>query len=47
MLLLRPDGTSETVVEKVASPADIGYDAKRKRVLVPVLTESVVRIESL
>jgi hypothetical protein len=37
----------EPVVEKVVSPADIGYDAKRKRLLVPVLTESVLRIESL
>ena len=37
----------ELLLEKIASPADIGYDAKRKRVLVPVLTESELRIEAL
>jgi len=37
----------EPLVEKIASPAGIGYDAKRKRVLIPVLTESVLRIVPL
>jgi sugar lactone lactonase YvrE len=37
----------EPLVEKVASPAGIGYDAKRKRVLIPLLTESTLRIEAL
>lgn len=43
----RADGKVEPVVEKVTSPADIGYDAKRKRVLIPLLTESALRIETL
>ena len=32
-------GQTSAVLENVASPADIGYDAKRKRLLVPVFTE--------
>jgi sugar lactone lactonase YvrE len=47
VFLQRPDGSVEPIVDKVASPADIGYDSKRKRVLIPVLTESVLRIETL
>jgi sugar lactone lactonase YvrE len=47
VLAQRPDGSVQPIVEKVASPADIGYDGKRKRVLIPVLTESVLRIEAL
>ncbi|GAG56126.1 unnamed protein product [marine sediment metagenome] len=35
------------VVTKIASPADIGYDAKRKRLLIPQLTEHSVRIQPL
>ena len=47
VLARRQDGSVEPVVDKLASPADIGYDAKRKRVLIPLLTESVLRIEAL
>ena len=32
-------GRTSVVVENVPSPADIGYDAKRKRLLIPVFTE--------
>ena len=32
-------GQPSAVLENVSSPADIGYDAKRKRLLVPVFTE--------
>ena len=35
----------EPVLEDVSSPADIGYDSKRNRLLAPVLTEKTVRIE--
>jgi len=44
-------GTMETgfkaIIENVPSPADIGYDAKRNRVLIPVFLENKVRIEPL
>jgi len=32
-------GQPSAVLENISSPADIGYDAKRKRLLVPVFTE--------
>jgi sugar lactone lactonase YvrE len=32
-------GEATAVLENVASPADLGYDAKRRRLLVPVFTE--------
>jgi hypothetical protein len=44
-------GTMETgftaIIENVPSPADIGYDATRNRVLIPVFLENKVRIDSL
>ncbi len=40
-------GTVTPVVEGVSSPADIGYDATRNRVLVPVFTENRVMIVPL
>lgn len=42
-----PNGQATAVVENVPSPADIGYDAKRKRLLVPVFTENRVIIKPL
>lgn len=33
------DGKTSTVVDDIPSPADIGYDAKRRRLLIPVFTE--------
>lgn len=47
VFLQRADGSVEPAVNKVASPADIGYDTKRKRVLIPMLTESALHIEAL
>jgi len=35
-------GTATVVVEGIPSPADIGYDARRQRVLIPVFTEDRV-----
>ncbi len=39
-----PDGVVTRVVEGVLSPADIGWDAARGRLLVPQLSEGAVRI---
>jgi sugar lactone lactonase YvrE len=41
------DGKTTAVVERVTSPADIGYDAKRHRVLIPLFQENRVQIHSL
>lgn len=41
------DGQTSAVVENVASPADIGYDAKRGRLLVPVFTEDRLMVVEL
>jgi hypothetical protein len=39
----KPDGEMHPVVENVAAPADIGYDTKRSRVLVPLFENHEVR----
>jgi sugar lactone lactonase YvrE len=41
------DGTATAVVENVPSPADIGYDRKRNRVLIPLFTKNQVVIQPL
>lgn len=41
---VRPAGQAETVVSDVESPADIGYDARRGRVLIPLLTQNRVEV---
>jgi sugar lactone lactonase YvrE len=38
------DGQGTNVIKGVASPADIGYDAKRKRVLIPLFMGNTVEI---
>jgi sugar lactone lactonase YvrE len=38
----KPGGTFEPVVTDIKAPADIGFDTKRNRVLVPQLTENTV-----
>lgn len=43
----KPGGELKPVIEDVKSPADIGYDTKRGRVLVPLFTESEVRAYEL
>ena len=40
-------GPFTPAIENVTSPADIGYDTKRKRVLVPHFTENKVTIHAL
>ncbi|MGE5803416.1 MAG: SMP-30/gluconolactonase/LRE family protein [Gemmatimonadota bacterium] len=38
------DGQGTNLIKGVPSPADIGYDAKRHRVLIPIFTENRVEI---
>ncbi len=40
-------GPPEAVIEGVASPADIGWDAGRRRVLIPVFTENRLELRSI
>jgi outer membrane protein assembly factor BamB len=40
-------GTYSTVVDSVMSPADIGYDSKRERVLIPVFMGNRVEVRGL
>ncbi len=42
---LAPGGTWAVAVDSVEAPADIGYDPKRQRVLIPLFTANVVRAE--
>jgi hypothetical protein len=44
---VKADGTAKAVVENVPSPADIGYDTKRRRVLIPLFTKNQVVIQPL
>lgn len=37
---LTPSGETSIVVENVPTPADLGYDTKRNRVLIPIFTEN-------
>jgi len=41
----KPDGEFKPVVENVQSPADIGYDTKRNRILIPVFMGNTVIIQ--
>lgn len=41
------DGMAKAVVENVKAPADIGYDGKRNRVLIPQFQDNKVLIQSL
>ena len=43
----KPGGAFTAVVENVNSPADIGYDTKRKRVLIPHFMDSIVTVHPL
>jgi hypothetical protein len=40
----KPGGTFEPIVSGVKAPADIGFDTKRSRVLVPLFTENAVAV---
>jgi sugar lactone lactonase YvrE len=44
---LGPDGAWTVAVDSVEAPADIGYDAKRDRLLIPLFTGNEVRITAL
>ncbi|GGJ43102.1 hypothetical protein GCM10008938_31670 [Deinococcus roseus] len=37
---VNPQGNAEVLLKGIASPADLGYDSKRNRVLIPVLSEN-------
>ncbi len=41
------NGTAKVVVKDVPSPADIGYDSRRNRVLIPIFTKNYLVIQSL
>jgi sugar lactone lactonase YvrE len=41
------DGTATAVVENMTSPADIGYDRKRNRLLIPLMMKNQVVIHPL
>jgi len=43
----KPGGAFTAVIENVNSPADIGYDTKRKRVLIPHFMDSIVTVHPL
>jgi sugar lactone lactonase YvrE len=40
-------GQAQAVVQNVESPADIGYDSRRNRVLIPLFTQNRVEIRGL
>lgn len=42
-----PDGVIETVMANVPSPADIGWDSKRDRVLIPIFNEDRIVIHHI
>ena len=44
---VRPGGSVQTIVEHVRSPADIGWDSRRRRVLIPILTENRIEIHEV
>jgi streptogramin lyase len=44
---LAPDGQASVVVPNVPSPADIGYDSRRNRVLIPIFTRNRLVIQPL
>jgi len=41
------DGMAKVIVKDVPSPADIGYDSRRNRVLIPIFTKHYLVIQSL
>ncbi|MEE8410074.1 MAG: hypothetical protein V3T05_10735 [Myxococcota bacterium] len=47
LFVMKADGSFETVATGLESPADIGFDSKRKRVLVPLFLVNKVVLKSL
>ena len=43
----KPGGEWKAVVENVKAPADIGWDDKRGRVLIPLFMDSVAQFTTL
>jgi sugar lactone lactonase YvrE len=43
----KPGGTFETVISDVTSPADIGFDSKRNRVLIPLFQKDAIVVAEL
>lgn len=41
------DGQARAIIQNVPSPADIGYDSKRNRVLIPIFTKNYVVVHPL
>jgi hypothetical protein len=41
----KPGGEWKPIIENVKSPADIGYDTKRHRILIPIFTGNTVIIQ--
>jgi hypothetical protein len=43
----KPGGAFTAVVENVTAPADIGYDTKRHRLLIPHFMDNIVTIHNV
>ena len=43
----KPGGVFEPIIEDLRAPADLGYDSKRKRVLIPLFQDDAVLIHQL
>ena len=43
----KPGGEWKAAVEKIESPADIGWDSKRKRLLIPVFMGNTIILHPL
>ena len=43
----RPGGPWRRAITGVKSPADIGWDAKRRRVLIPIVEDNAIEIRAL
>ena len=47
VLMGKPGGVFEPIIEDLRAPADLGYDSKRKRVLIPLFQDDAVLIHQL
>ncbi len=47
VLMGKPGGSFKPIIEDVRAPADLGYDSKRKRVLVPLFQDNALLIHQL
>jgi hypothetical protein len=44
---VRPDNTVDVAADSVTSPADIGYDSRRRRLLIPLFAISRLEIRAV